>query len=502
MLRCYQKKALEEIRQAVYEGHRSILCVAPTGAGKTVIFTKGIVEPCYWAGKRCWIIAPGIQLVEQASAKLLSMEIPHGVIQADHYRTDYRKSIQVASIPSLYSRLAKVQLAPPDVIIIDEAHRATDENQFGAVLERARQLNPNVITILFTATPERSDGRGLGRLATRLIKVASILELQQMGYLLPVRYVISEHIDLGDIPQSRGDYEQTALGMRMSERKVLGDAVKLWKEYAEDRRTVTFCTTVAQAEYTNQAYNDAGIRSAIVTADTPQSQRQRYFKDLHEKRLQVIHNVNVLAEGFDLPSIGCIQMLRPTKSVARYLQMGGRGLRPARGKARPDEYLLFIDQANLVEEHGWLHEDREWTLEDGAVKPKPTKEYLPKCPYCKTVLGRTIPTHCPSCLSPIDRDDFDPNDYKDDTKFKLVIPDEVAREEQRQAALQARQALYNTLEERAFLEGLEPIWVWVEFKRQTGKWPSDKDRQASNQRIVFYGVKHGKMQLSWRHLTQ
>lgn len=502
MLRDYQEKALKEIHKAVSEGHRSILCVAPTGAGKTVIFAKGIVEPCYLANQKCWIIAPGIQLVEQASAKLSSMNIRHGVIQAEHYRTNYRERIQVASIPSLHSRMKKVKLDAPDVIIIDEAHRATDENQFGAVIDRAREMNPHVIVILFTATPDRTDGRGMGRLATCMVQVSTISELQRMGFLIPVRYLIGEHIDLGDLPQNRGDYEQGALGTRMSDSKILGDAVQLWKQHASERRTITFCATVAQAEYTCNAYNDAGIRSAVITAETPPEIRQRYFKALHEKRLDAIHNVNVLAEGFDLPSVECIQMLRPTKSVSRYIQMGGRGLRPAKGKAREGEYLLFIDQANMIEEHGWLHEDREWTLEDGAVKPKPTKQYLPKCPRCEAVLGRTIPSHCPSCLAPIEREEFNPDEYGDNTKFKLVIPEEVIQEEQRQAALLERQALYNRLEERAFIEGLEPFWVWLEFKKNTGKWPSDKDRKTSQQRIIFLGMRHGKMQLSWKHRGQ
>lgn len=499
MLREYQERALKEIHRRVSEGHRSILCVAPTGAGKTIIFAKGIVEPCYLAGQRCWVIAPGIQLVEQASAKLTAMGIRHGVIQADHYRTNYQEAIQVASIPSLHSRLKSVRLNAPDVIIIDEAHRATDENQFGAVIERSRELNPHVIVILFTATPERSDGRGLGRLATTMIQVSTISELQRMGYLIPVRYLVGEHVDLGTVPQARGDYEQAALGERMSDSKIIGNAVDLWRQYAQGRRTIAFCTTVAQAEYTCKAYNESGIRSRVITAETPPEIRQRYFKDLHHRRLDVIHNVNVLAEGFDLPSVECIQMLRPTKSVSRYLQMGGRGLRPAKGMAADGEYLLFIDQANLVEEHGWLHEEREWSLDDGYVKPKPTKEYQPKCPKCETVLGRTLPSHCPSCLAPIDRQEFDPAQFEDPTKFKLVIPEQVALEEKRKAELQLRQALYAELEERAFIEGLEPFWVWLEFKKRAGKWPTDKDRAASRQRIIFMGVRHGRMQLNWRH---
>ena len=173
-LRPYQLRAVDEARAKLAAGHRRIVVVAPTGAGKSVIAAH-IAAKAGAKGKRLLFLAHRLELVEQLSAKLDAFGLNHGIIQGNHWRRMPRLPVQVASVPTLSRREV---LPPADLLVVDECHHVPSES-FRKVVE----AYPNAAVLGFTATPYRLDGQGLGEWFDDMVVVAQIHELIILGEL-------------------------------------------------------------------------------------------------------------------------------------------------------------------------------------------------------------------------------------------------------------------------------------------------------------------------------
>ena len=497
ILRPYQTRGLQEAKQHLAAGFKRILMVAPTGAGKTIMFCKGIVEPAVAKGKCIWIVVPRLQLINQTCDKLDKLGIYHGVIQANHVRTRYNASVQVCSMDSLQNRIkAGFNLRAPDIIIIDEAHKGSIDNSHGQLINQF----PEAIVVGFTATPTRLDGKGLGDLYQKMVVVATINELMDEGALIPFVLYRSD-VDLKDIAKVGGDYNQKRLGNRMSSAAIVGNALEHWQKYAAGLLTVAFAVTVEHSKEIVDTFNSAGINAAHIDAHTPPEVREYILKLFEARKITYLCSVGVFTEGFDCPSVECVQFLRPTLSLSLYLQMAGRGIRPRHGKAEPGEHVVFLDHANLRNQHGYITQDFDWSLEHGRVQKKEKKvRRIPSCPACQTVFDPgSWPPFCPTCLLKFDRETRE-------REIKIIegelirdtgntLPPPVKNEE----ITAARQALYRKLEEKAFLNDLDPTYPWDEFRRRVGEAPTTEDRKTSEDRITWVRSHTGKAQPQWRH---
>ena len=87
--------------------------------------------------------------------------------------------------------------------------------------------------------------------------------------------------------------------------------------------------------------------------------------------IQVLVNVDIFSEGFDCPDIEFVQLARPTLSLAKYLQMVGRGLRVARGKKN----CVIIDNVGLYRVFGLPSQVWNWNaMFEGKLKVGKRKE--------------------------------------------------------------------------------------------------------------------------------
>ena len=90
--------------------------------------------------------------------------------------------------------------------------------------------------------------------------------------------------------------------------------------------------------------------------------------------IQVLVNVDIFSEGFDCPDIEFVQLARPTLSLAKYLQMVGRGLRVAKGKKN----CVIIDNVGLYRVFGLPSQVWNWNaMFEGKLKVGKRKE-IPK----------------------------------------------------------------------------------------------------------------------------
>lgn len=381
-LRPYQQQAINDLRAAFRNGAKAPLLVAPTGAGKTVIFSA-IAAATAAKGRNGLILVHRRELVTQASRKLTDAGVAHGIIAAG--MDGANASIQVASVQTLIRRLQKIT-TPPDLIIIDEAHHAA-AGSWQVIINNW----PDVPLIGVTATPCRLDGKGLGNVFDTLIEGPSVQMLTSAGYLSPARiYAPPMVADLSGLKRRAGDYAIDQAADAMTRPTVTGDAIKHYRTLAGDQQAIAFCCSVNHAESVRDSFATAGINSELLLGNT--SDRDAVVNRFAIGETRILVTVDVVSEGFDIPTAGCAILLRPTQSLGLYLQQVGRVLRPAPGKA----HAIILDHVGNVTRHGWPDDDRQWSLEYGA--PRASGQSAPSVRTCPECFAAFKPAPiCPCC---------------------------------------------------------------------------------------------------------
>lgn len=359
-------------------------------------------------GRRVCIIVHRKELLLQASASLSNLGIEHGLI-SPHFTPNPRALVQVASVDTLLSRL-KTRDFDFDLLIFDEAHHVIADNKWGRAYELLKK--PPMLGV--TATPVRTDGKGLGEHAGGVFKAMvlgpSVAELIERKMLLnPVVYTSLEVPDLTGVKRdAAGDYNSKQLAAAVDKPKITGSAVAHYTKICPGVRAIVFCSSIEHARHVAAEFNAAGYRFDLLVGAPEMSDAQRTSvnKRLRTGELQGACTVDLVSEGFDLPDLECCIMLRPTASEALFLQQAGRVMRPSDGKTT----CWLLDHVGNVgalidggfkRKHGLPNEIREWTLDGRKKKKKGPKEVeeetveLKQCPKCFVV---SMPSACcPAC---------------------------------------------------------------------------------------------------------
>lgn len=382
-LRPYQQQAIADLRQAFRSGVRAPLLVAPTGMGKTVIFSA-ITQAAAARGRRVLILVHRRELIRQASAKLTQSGVNHGIVAAGFQPSDH--SVQVASVQTLARRLDRHHWQP-DLIVIDEAHHAIAGTWANVI-----SLWPDSLLLGVTATPVRQDGRGLGAMFDRLILGPSTADLMAAGYLTPVKiYAPPQVADLTGIRTRTGDYANDQAAAAMTRPTVTGDAITHYQRIAAGQPAIAFCCNVNHATTVCDAFNAAGISAATLLGNT--TDRDALVARFAAGALQVLVTVDVVSEGFDCPGAAVAILLRPTQSEGLYLQQVGRVLRPSPGKAA----AIILDHVGNVHRHGFPDDHRDWSLDD-RLRTSKGGQPAPCIRTCEACFAAFAPQPiCPCC---------------------------------------------------------------------------------------------------------
>lgn len=397
ILRDYQTLNKAQIRQQ-FKHHQAVLYQAGTGSGKTVVATdilKGVRDH----GQFAWFIAHRRELIKQTYRTLYDMDVNAGIIMAGH-KLNTHLQVQVASIDTLNARFIKndnlVLHAHPKLIIIDEAHRSLSPTYM-----RLMAMFPDAYILGLTATPIRSDGRGLGHVYGAMVQAPNIKELVDMGHLVPPRYFTGLTADMEGVKTVNYDFAAAEREIRMNDADLRGDVVEQWLRHGERRKTFVFASGVKHSMALAEDFKAAGVRAIHVDAHTPDWQRDEIVNDFRNTtRYEVITNCMVFTEGTDIPEVGCVSLACPSKIISKYIQMGGRCLRPHEPSGKRD--CIILDHAGMIQRHGFLDDDIPWTLGTEGKKVSDAiyeaKEKLPKefvCTMCGcTFTGRV---RCPEC---------------------------------------------------------------------------------------------------------
>jgi DNA repair protein RadD len=213
--RPYQTDLMDGISAEYRSGRTSALLQLPTGAGKTFIFCR-IAAGAIAKGKSVWLLGHRAEIVAQISGALYALGIDHGVLEGGQADTD--STIIVASIATMARRLDRYKDAPPDLIIVDEAHHAV-----AGSWRKILNAFPTARILGVTATPERLDGRGLGDVFETMIIGPDVAELTRQEYLVPaIVYAPSVAVDLSGVRTRAGDYASDDLAKVMRAARWLG----------------------------------------------------------------------------------------------------------------------------------------------------------------------------------------------------------------------------------------------------------------------------------------
>jgi DNA repair protein RadD len=442
-LRGFQADVERRIYAAWGEGARVVMPVLPTGAGKTVLFSKIAAD----ARGAVAAVAHRSELVSQISLALARNGVRHRVIgQKSLQRLCGVLHMQELG-RSFYDAGARVAAAGVDtmirhkkehdswarqvqIVIEDEGHHVLQNNKWGEAFE----MFPTAYGLFPTATPRRADGKGLGRhadgLVDRLIVGPSMRDLINEGYLTDYRIAVAPtDIDYASVPVGSGG-ELNMVKLREAVHKsprIVGDVVTHYKRFADGKLGVTFAVDVEAATELASAYRKAGIPAEVVSAKTPDSARFAILRKFRNREILQLCNVDLFGEGFDLPAIEVVSLVRRTESFSLFCQQFGRALRlmlPADVLAHWDSYTvaqrrafiaastkpkaIIIDHVGNVARHGLPDTAREWSLDRRERRSRGgPDDAIPvrSCPQCLAAYLRVLRC-CPECghyAVPLDR---------------------------------------------------------------------------------------------------
>lgn len=407
--RPHQTPFKEGIYSAWDKGHKNILGVLPTGAGKTFVF---VLIMSRHKGP-CVAIAHRQELVYQISIALARFGVRHQVIgpksviqfTVRKHMEEYGKSfihpnaqVYVAGVDTIRGRSKSLKKWGESITlwVQDEAHHVLQRNKWGKVLD----ILPNAKGLGVTATPTRADGYGLGRHAEgvfdTMVVGAGMREIINLGYLSDYRIICAksdlgrENLEIG----STGDYKHNQLRAAARDSHIVGDIVDAYMEYARGKLGVTFIPDAETGAEVADKFNRAGIRAELITYKTPDGTRDAMLKAYARREILQLVNIDLFGEGFDCPAMQVASFGRPTMSYPLYVQQFGR---PLRIDGSGDDAII-IDHVGNVMAHGLPDRPQRWTLDGRTKNDSLMNDVVPlrECDECSNAYERIFRA-CPVC---------------------------------------------------------------------------------------------------------
>lgn len=402
-LRAYQRELLGRVKTALAPDRVRVMMQLPTGGGKTVIAAHLLSDWLRDGRKAVWLTHRK-ELAEQTRAMLADAHISAMTDIRWNPGTDapaMSHGVVILMAQTVSRRTARRSVwdgyTGDDLLVIDEAHHATADGW-----ARAMQQWPGRI-IGMTATPWRlSKKEGFDHLFSELVCGPQTSELQAERWLCEtqVRIPPPDGRILGGEIDRTGEYTESGIERANQNRRdvMTAQALLFWQKHAQRRQTIIYAVSVDHANNLAAVFNDAGIPAGVMLGDTPAIERDKLIADFKDGKPKILVNVAVATEGFDLPDAGCVVLARPTKSLALYLQMAGRGLRPK----NDDSNCTLLDLAGNSLGLGLPEDNRAWSL---APRSEPSDGDAPVmwCPHCDAVSAAASHT-CATCGAEFGKD--------------------------------------------------------------------------------------------------
>lgn len=344
-LRDYQLKCLNSIEKGL-EKHKSVLIQVPTGGGKTLIFNA------YAFNKtgNTLVLVHRKELLSQTADKYKMIGgaeenigyIAQGILEINR--------LTVGMMQTVYKSVGKINFKYFNTVIIDEAHHSM-ASTWRAVIETAKESGCKVIGV--TATPFRTDEQQLKDLYDELVFKLDISDLIKEGHLVSVIgkmvYIDADYSKLktsSNKSTGESDYSAKSIEKVLNKEEINKQVVQKWVELGEDRKTIFFTVSIEHANALKSEFVKNNIKSECISSKLPTQERKDIIEKFKKGEVKVLVNVDILTEGFDDPSVQCVGLLRPTKSLSLYAQIVGRGIRLDNENGKKDCIILDFTGRN------------------------------------------------------------------------------------------------------------------------------------------------------------
>ena len=363
----YQEDMKERIEKAL-RLHRSVMAQMPTGTGKTYLLTA-VIDSFVSNNpmEKVWIVAHRRELVSQIDETVRKF---HSYSASN--TSSLLSSVKAMSIQWLSKHYDEIE-EEPGMIVIDEAHHALAKT-YKEMWERF----PTAKFLGLTATPCRLNGKGFTDLFDVLVQSWDVPEFISKGRLATYDFVSikSDGVTqrLIDSLQKRGadgDYQNKEMDMLLNKKPSIERLYQSLEEYGKGRKGIVYAINISHAQKITKLYQEHGVKAIAIDSKTPATERQQDIEAFKKGDIQVLVNVDIFSEGFDCPDVEFVQLARPTLSLAKYLQMVGRGLRVAKGKKN----CVIIDNVGLYRVFGLPSQVWNWKATfEGKLKYGRKKE--------------------------------------------------------------------------------------------------------------------------------
>lgn len=454
ILRAYQQKVIDDTVALLKKGYRSPLIVCATGGGKTAIATK-IAEGVQKKGNKLMFMCHRTELVDQTYRTFLKNDIePDFIVAGRKYQPN--KRCYIAMVNTLLRRLHKVDC--PDVMIVDESHHIASKTW-----KTVADYYEKSIKIGLTATPCRLDGKPLSGMFDSIVIGPQTDELIKAGFLVPYLYYAPTNLDTSKVKISGGEFNADSLQECLKESNIIGDNISQYKKLAMGKRNVVFACNRKHAMSIVDRYIAEGISAELLDGTLDAGTRKKIVDKFSKGDTKVIVSIDVISEGFDLPAIEVVSMLRPTMSLSLCIQQWGRGLRTAPEIEKT--HCLILDHVNNYQRHGLPDDHREWSLDKGIVRVKRGESSdikIKRCPNCFYAHAPSL--KCPNCGHEYIADDRTIKEV--DGELYLINSEEYKEAKKKEViTVSSYEELIRIEKERGFKLG----WAEKQWKLKTGK---------------------------------
>ena len=363
----YQEDMKERIEKAL-RLHRSVMAQMPTGTGKTYLLTA-VIDSFVSNNpmEKVWIVAHRRELVSQIDETVRKF---HSYSASN--TSSLLSSVKAVSIQWLSKHYDEIE-EEPGMIVIDEAHHALAKT-YKEMWERF----PKAKFLGLTATPCRLNGKGFTDLFDVLVQSWDVPEFISKGRLATYDFVSIKSdgvtqrlIDSLLKRGADGDYQNKEMDMLLNKKPSIERLYRSLEEFGKDRKGIVYAINISHAQKITKLYQEHGVKAIAIDSKTPATERQQDIEAFKKGAIQVLVNVDIFSEGFDCPDVEFVQLARPTLSLAKYLQMVGRGLRVAKGKKN----CVIIDNVGLYRVFGLPSQVWNWNaMFEGKLRVGKKKE--------------------------------------------------------------------------------------------------------------------------------
>ena len=363
-LRDYQTDICSRVSEA-FNKHRSVMVQMPTGTGKTVVLASLVSQLKI---ENVLIVAHRRELIEQIKATIKRMKMDN-------------RNITVESIQTISRRLISNSVATPptggqggfSLVVIDEAHHA-----LAKTYKMMWDTWPEAKFLGLTATPWRMSGDGFTDLFEVLVQSHGIKWFIAEGWLCTYDYYSvkpdsdeQERIDSLTKRGTDGDYQTKEMRDKLDDTPCIERLFNTYKRHADGKKGIVYAIDIEHAEHIAEYYRHQGVAALALSSKTEMRERKEAVKNFREKgHPEILVSVDLFSEGFDCPDVEFIQLARPTLSLAKYLQMVGRGLRAHQGKV----CCTIIDLVGLYRAFGLPSAARDWDATFCGIKNERIKD--------------------------------------------------------------------------------------------------------------------------------